>query len=297
MAATAGTRGTKVRDNSDITKVNSVPHYICCQHLQQELETVLLELHTTKKIIELLHEETNSTVQHIFTNSQSGNTSSVSSAIHSDFSKKNATDIWNTGTYTRRKHIKQPVVQQQQPIPTIVNRYVLPNFHHEDPEDPQSSNSGGEKTSVKPRNSFISKPRKNKILIIGDSHARGCAANLSSLNETFEVMGTVMPGPRLEHITNLARREISHLDRNDYVVIGGGTNDISRNESHAGLRHMRKFALQNKHTNIIAVTPPHRHNLPDFSCVNKDTNLTRDKFTWHGLHMSPSGREKMAKII
>jgi hypothetical protein len=70
-------------------------------------------------------------------------------------------------------------------------------------------------------------------------------------------MGTVMPGSRLEHIMSLAHREISHLRRNDFVVIWGGTND-SRNESDAGLRYMRKFALQNKHTNIIAVTPSHR---------------------------------------
>jgi len=28
-----------------------------------------------------------------------------------------------------------------------------------------------------------------------------------------------------------------------------------------------------------------------------DTNLTRDKFTWHGLHMNPSGKERIAKII
>jgi len=178
----------------------------------------------------------------------------------------------------------------------------------------------GEKQSVKPIMNFISKPRKNKILIMGDSRARRCAANLSpSLNETFEVMGTVMPGFRLEHITSLALREMTHLDRNDHVVISGSMNDISRNESHVGLRHMRKFALQNNHTNIMAVTPPHRHDLPDFSCVNKETqvlsrrlhkllkdmhhtsvvdiNLTRDKFTWHRLHMSPSCRERIAKII
>jgi len=111
---------------------------------------------------------------------------------------------------------------------------------------------------------------------MGDSRARGCVANLSSsLNETFEVMGTVMPGSSLEHITSLARREMSHLDRNNYVVIWGGTNDISRNESLVGLRHMREFALQNNHTNIIAVTPPHRHDLPDFSCLNKHKSSAR----------------------
>jgi hypothetical protein len=52
-----------------------------------------------------------------------------------------------------------------------------------------------------------------------------------------------MPGSRLEHITSLARSEISHLRRNDFVVIWGGTNDISKNESDAGLRYMRKFVL------------------------------------------------------
>ena len=69
-------------------------------------------------------------VQHTFTDSQSGNTSPILSAIHGDF-KKDTTDNWNTVNYTRRKHVKQPVVQQQRPIPTIVNRYVLPNIHHE----------------------------------------------------------------------------------------------------------------------------------------------------------------------
>jgi hypothetical protein len=55
--------------------------------------------------------------------------------------------------------MKQPVVQQQQPIPTIVNPYVLPNIHHEDSEGSQSSGTVGEKTSVKRKNNFISKPQ------------------------------------------------------------------------------------------------------------------------------------------
>jgi hypothetical protein len=82
---------------------------------------------------------------------------------------------------------------------------------------------------------------------------------------------------------------------------------------------MRKFALHNKHTHIIAVTPSHRYDLPDFSCVNKetqvfnrklhkllkdmqhvsvvDTKLTTDNFTRHGLHLNSSGEERIAKTI
>jgi hypothetical protein len=82
---------------------------------------------------------------------------------------------------------------------------------------------------------------------------------------------------------------------------------------------MRKFALQNKHTNIITVAPSHRYDLPDFSCVNQetqvfnrklhkllkdmqhvsvvDTNLTRDNFTRHGLHLNSLSKERIAKTI
>ena len=75
MASIAVSCEIQTRDNSDITKVNSVPHSIFCQQLQQKLQTA-------KKIIELLYEEINT-----FTYVESGNTSSILSAIHSDFKK------------------------------------------------------------------------------------------------------------------------------------------------------------------------------------------------------------------
>ena len=96
-------------------------------------------------------------------------------------------------------------------------------------------------------------------------------------------------------------------------------NNISKNESNIGLRHLRKFALRNEHTNIIAITPPHRYDLQDSSCVNKETQvfsrklhkllkdlhhvdvidstLNRNEFTLHGVHMNVSGKESLAKIL
>ena len=64
MAAVMVSSVTQVRSNSDITNVTSVPQCFCCYHLQQELESVLLELQTAKKFIELLHAETNSSAPH-----------------------------------------------------------------------------------------------------------------------------------------------------------------------------------------------------------------------------------------
>ena len=50
------------------------------------------------------------------------------------------------------------------------------------------------------------KGRKHKIIIIGDSHARGCAAEIkANLDEGFEVQGFVNPGVGLKTITSTAK--------------------------------------------------------------------------------------------
>jgi ABC-type uncharacterized transport system YnjBCD ATPase subunit len=67
-------------------------------------------------------------------------------------------------------------------------------------------------TLVKTNINSSSKSQKNKVVIIGNSQARGCASNLASiLAKTFEVTGTIMLGSRLNNITSVAHREISLL--------------------------------------------------------------------------------------
>ena len=66
------------------------------------------------------------------------------------------------------------------------------------------------------------KPKKKKIIIIGDSHAKGCAREISDcLSKEFEVSERVMPGAGLAHITTLAHGEIPNLTSDDAVVIWG----------------------------------------------------------------------------
>ena len=104
-----------------------------------------------------------------------------------------------------------------------MNRFTLPDNHQEESDASHFPGLVEKTATVKIKNKCISEPQRNKILIIGGNHARGCAAELSaSLGTSFEVMGAVMPGFRLEHIMCLARQEISHLHRNDFVIIWGG---------------------------------------------------------------------------
>lgn len=141
----------------------------------------------------------------------------------------------------------------------------------------------------------------------------------ATLGKSFEVTGTIMAGSGLNHITSLASREISQLQRDEFIIVCGGANDINKNESKTGLRNIRKFAQQNKHTNVIIISPPHRHDLPD-SCINGeihvynrrfhkvlkdmnhvtiiDANYTRaEDVTRHGLHLNSAGKEKLIGTI
>jgi hypothetical protein len=291
-----------------------------------QLNEALDELGSARKIIEILQKELS---LHPISNNVGVKDPASAQASSKPVTEKEWTLVpsrnYSSNPNNSEKH---KVVSSDQFIKTANRVSMLPNLATADREGTYpvivngvsatkgSNNKVGKATPVKTVYNCFSKPRKNKnkILIIGDSQARGCAPS-----KTFEVTGTVIPGSRLDNITSVARREINSLCRNDFVVIYGGTNDISKNESDVGLRYMRKLALQSKHTNIIAVTPSRRYDLPDFSCVNKetqvftgkfykilkdmhhvsvvDTDLTRDNYTQHGLHLNSSGNEWIAMII
>jgi hypothetical protein len=80
------------------------------------------------------------------------------------------------------------------------------------------------------------------------------------------------------------------------------------------MKHILKLAKENSHTNIILTCNPQRHDLPEWSCVNTETesfnrklgkimkktskyvtvmktDSNREYFTRHGLHMNMTGKE------
>jgi hypothetical protein len=106
------------------------------------------------------------------------------------------------------------------------------------------------------------KKKKHRIIVIGDSHARGCATEFkSNLDKNFDVQGFVYPGAAgLSTIISSAKRDIQQLPKQDVVVVwGGGGKGCGKNETKQGINWIMNFVEANHHTNIIILEAPHRH--------------------------------------
>ena len=95
-------------------------------------------------------------------------------------------------------------------------------------------------------------------MFLGDSHARGCAAGVKHLlSSGFEVFGSINPGAGMKTIKDMASVKVQQLTKKDVVVLWGGSNDIARNNSLVGLKHIIEFLINANHTNVILLTAPH----------------------------------------
>jgi hypothetical protein len=96
-----------------------------------------------------------------------------------------------------------------------------------------------------------------KVVIIGDSHARGCATKLKcSLKDNYKVIGYVKPGTSIDTLISSAKMDIENLKIRR--MFWEGTSDVSKNNIQKGLRQLVDFVKKNKHTYIVVI---HRHDL------------------------------------
>jgi hypothetical protein len=152
---------------------------------------------------------------------------------------------------------------------------------------------------------------------MGDSHARKSAAELQHcLGSTFIVSSFVKPGAGMKTIVDTAKEDIMKLTSDDGVVIWGGSNDNGQDNSREAMKHLGNFATNNQMINTVVMTAPPRYDLLPSSCINNEvirfnrqlkkimapfnnvkileTNLKREYFTKHGLHLNSAGKECIA---
>ena len=76
----------------------------------------------------------------------------------------------------------------------------------------------------------------HKVLILGDSHARGCASEVRNhLNEY--VSGFINCGSEMKNIKESAKTKMVQLTSDDIVVLWRGLNDVARNNIVVGMKH------------------------------------------------------------
>ncbi|KAJ4443083.1 hypothetical protein ANN_04733 [Periplaneta americana] len=198
----------------------------------------------------------------------------------------------------------------------VVNRYEVLQSQQEKESVVQRKNENGGKCKQR----SLPSTKKRTVTVIGDSHTRGCAENIKYLSKVpINVTGYVKPNASTKDTVESAKSDITKLTKNDFVVVWGGTNDISKNNAAHTIRNLTSFANKCSHTNVLLISAPHRHDLIASSCVNKevksfncrlkkrmgilknvriiDVNLDRNKFTRYGLHLNNSGKQQMGEHI
>jgi hypothetical protein len=82
---------------------------------------------------------------------------------------------------------------------------------------------------------------------------KGYASELvNQLDNKFEVMVTVMSRARIQNIVQLCDQEVNSLTKGDMVILWEGSNDVAKNETMNGLRHLRKFVNRKNNTNLYS---------------------------------------------
>jgi hypothetical protein len=108
-------------------------------------------------------------------------------------------------------------------------------------------------------------------------------------------------------------------ERDDVLIVWGGSNNISRNNMREAITNATDFVKNSRQSNIILMSAPHRHDLTQSSCVNKEVarfnslmrkvikqnsnthfleiNSDRSHFTTHGMHMNSKCKDLTAQLL
>jgi hypothetical protein len=305
---------------------------LSCKNLKEELQRVQDDLKTAQFIIELLRKELSSTSEQ----------ESSGKYIHSKECDECDNDEWRqvrvsqatkkrdnippitdycvhtANRYVvlhdlqehRQPNLQPPTKYKGRPIATVING--VPSMRNRKKSEQKHKNQQSNNTGN------MVKSKKHSVLLLGDSHAKRSADLIKNeLSKEFGVIGIVKPGARTSDILN------TNIDKsmtnNDIVIVWAGTNDISKDRAKEGINNVINFIERTSHTNILIMEVPHRHDLADWSCVNREVirfnrllakrlksyqhaaicrmDLGRQHFTKHGLHMNKEGKVKMCQQL
>lgn len=162
--------------------------------------------------------------------------------------------------------------------------------------------------------------RKPCLNILTDSHGRLINRLLSKdLENRYRITSTIKPNCKLLQILNDVEFEGKHLNKEDYLIIMGGTNDVCdiNYDSDLLINKMKATLRSCTHTNIIIPATPYRYDNPNLNhhirklnykvknlCVEYDHvkflsmhSFSYKDYTTHGLHLNVFGKLKLTNLI
>jgi hypothetical protein len=143
-----------------------------------------------------------------------GNSSILSASVSNSKTilRVNPSAKWSDVVAGRVKLCHQPTSLPLHNIPTIINGQVLPL----DKSVPKYKI----RKLVSKTSAIDSHPKEHKILLLSDSHGRGCSKRIKNqLLSNFEVCGFVKPGVSSSILTNTSSTEINKLTQKDFIVL------------------------------------------------------------------------------
>jgi hypothetical protein len=111
---------------------------------------------------------------------------------------------------------------------------------------------------------------KSKVVILSDSPLKGCTERINNyLSDKFRTIGWIKAGTLPEEILDKQSVDLINLNKHDVIVFSAGANDVCRKNPNEALMKIIKYIQNNRNTNIMILGIPHRHNLSEYSCVNR----------------------------
>jgi len=77
----------------------------------------------------------------------------------------------------------------------------------------------------------------------------------------------------MKDIKRSAKIKMIQLTMEDIVVLWGSVNDVARNNSVVGIKHISDLLINSTHTNVILLSVAHRDDLINEPCVNKEVKF------------------------
>jgi hypothetical protein len=118
---------------------------------------------------------------------------------------------------------------------------------------------------------------QHRLIMVGNSHIKGMAANIKPLLEIFEVCGLVKPGSNSNSLVTTTSHDIENLTDKDILLVCFGSNDLGVTQPNKILQNIMNFTSGCNRTNIILVKIPPCYDTVNTNQVNNEIKVFNNK--------------------